>query len=201
MNRHKRWVLRGAAYALGMALASAGCASSAPFTWVGNLPAEEASTPVIQPGDQISVVVRKHAELWGTFPVHNNGYYVQPLVGHIPVAGLTPQQAAERVAKSVRGIATDPEVSVAIATPRPIQVSVLGEVNTSGRFEIQPTQSVLDVLALAGGLSEYAKSDQIYVIRRSPSVVRVRFRYEDLTAGDPRSVTFLLRQGDVIVVE
>lgn len=182
-------------------LALGGCASDAPFTWVSNVPVSEATTPKIQPGDQVSVVVRKHADLWGTFPVDTNGYYVQPLVGHIAVGGLTPQQAAERIAEAVKGVAADPEVSVAIATPRPIQVSVLGEVATAGRFEILPDQNVLDVLALAGGLSEFAKTDQIYVIRRRPSITRVRFRYEDLVAGDPRSVQFLLRQGDVIVVE
>ena len=64
----------------------------------------------------------------------------------------------------------------------------------------EPGSNVLHALAAAGGLSDYADSDKVFVVRKSLPQ-RVRFRYADLRSQDPKSIAFTLQAGDVVVVE
>ena len=81
-----------------------------------------------------------------------------------------------------------------------MKVSVVGEVRNSGVFAIEPGANVLHALAAAGGLSDYADHDKIFVVRKSLPQ-RVRFKYSDLRSADPKSVGFTLQNADVVVVE
>ena len=77
---------------------------------------------------------------------------------------------------------------------------MVGEVRNSGVFPIEPGSNVLHALAAAGGLTDYADGDKVFVVRKSLPQ-RVRFRFTDLRSQDPKSVQFTLQAGDVIVVE
>ena len=79
-------------------------------------------------------------------------------------------------------------------------MSVVEEVTHPGPFEVDRGEGVLQALGRAGGFTEFASKDGIYVLRDKPTE-RVRFRYEDLVGGDERSLKFRLRDGDVVVVE
>jgi polysaccharide export outer membrane protein len=79
-------------------------------------------------------------------------------------------------------------------------VSVVGEVRNAGAFNVDPGSSVLHALASAGGLSDYADADGIFVLRKDMPK-RVRFRFQDLRDGEKRAMQFALQAGDVIVVE
>jgi polysaccharide export outer membrane protein len=65
---------------------------------------------------------------------------------------------------------------------------------------VEPSAGVLQAIALAGGLTDYAKRDSIFVVRREPPQ-RIRFTFQGLTGGDVRATEFRLRAGDVVVVE
>ncbi|MFT3768660.1 MAG: SLBB domain-containing protein [Minicystis sp.] len=96
-----------------------------------------------------------------------------------------------------------PSVTVTLDEVQPARVSVLGEVTHPGVFVIPPGAGVLHALALAGGLTEFAGKDRVFVLRPRPrsAPLRVRFRYEDFSRGVGRCATFTLEPGDAVIVE
>jgi polysaccharide export outer membrane protein len=183
-----------------LALGSLSCGTSLPFVWVDALPGDN-SEPVIQTGDEITVLVKDQKDLTGAFPVLPDGAYVQPIVGPVRVAGLTVADAAKRIATLLDGIVVKPLVAVSITNPRPINISIIGEIARPGKYPVRRGEGVLEVLAAAGGINEFASDDGIFVLRKYPDRQRIRFRYSRLAGGDLKSVTFELRDGDIIVVE
>jgi len=180
-----------------------GCATPQPFVWAGRLPApdEGASQFRIGPGDEIYVLVADQQALSGTFTMGPDGSYVQPVVGNISLNGLTTKEAAQQLTARLSGILVRPQVTVSVTKRRPIRVSVLGQVQKPGRFELPYDESLLGALANAGGLNEFADEDSIYVVRRDPHLLRIRFRLRDLAAPDAISARFRLNDSDVVVVE
>lgn len=180
-----------------------GCAQNRPYVWVQSLSSSQlkAEQMPIRRGDKLSVFVRGQEQLSGEFEVSADGTYVQPLVGTIPVEGLRPSEAAVAIRNRLRGVIQNPQVTVSLAQSREPLVSVVGEVRTPGHFAIAPGDGVLSALARAGGMTEFADEDSIYVLRRNPKPMRIRFRYDDLAGGDQVSNEFELRDGDVVVVE
>lgn len=186
---------------LGLALALlVGCGSQRPFVWVQNLPPSD-EVRKVQAGDTIAVAVKNQRDLSGSFTIRENGAYAQPVVGEVTVAGLSESEASKRLANLLKGIVVKPMVAITVVTPRPVRVAVLGEVNTGGLYQVQYDESVLSVIARAGGLTPFADRGGIFVIRKRPSLIRIRFRYDDLKGGDAASNAFELHDGDVIVVE
>ena len=180
-----------------------GCATERPYVWAEQ--AKDASDwepgGRIRTGDRIYVLVRGHDQLSGEFEVRADGSYVQPLVGAIRVAGKTPNEAKLLVERHLTGMLERPHVTVATLAPRIPSISVLGQVTEPGRFEISRDEGVLSAIARAKGLTVFADRDAIYVLRKEPRAMRIRFRYGDLTGGQKRSFDFRLRDGDVVVVE
>ncbi len=190
-----------AACALLVALAS-GCASGKPYVWVDDLPAAAADTEHrIRPNDKLFLVVTGQESLTGEVQVREDGCLVQPVLGKLCIEGLTTREASERIRERLRGMVVNPDVVLAVVATSPSRVSVVGEVEHPGQFDVDRAEGVLNALARAGGLTEFANKDGIFVIRRSPEGKRVRFRYSDLTGGDEKSIAFRLQDGDVVVVE
>lgn len=183
-----------------LALAATACAPQLPYVWVRDY-RTETEVLKITSGDRISVLVKNQAQLSGDFEVRTNGTYVQPLVGEIPVAGLTPEQASTRLAGLLKGIVIDPLVAISISTRHNLSISVIGEVRTPGTLSLPQGEGVLGALARSGGLTDFADDSAVYVIRRHPKPIRIRFRYDYLLGGDLPSLEFELRDGDVVVVE
>lgn len=177
-----------------------GCSSSLPFVWVHDLPREDVPDR-IRKGDAISVVVKNQKELTGEFKVGNQGTYVQPLVGTIRVAGMTPAEAAQQLAAQLDGIVVEPLVSVTITQPADLTIGILGEVQKPGTLQVPYGTNMLDIMARVGGLTQFADTSSIFIIRAKPRPVRIRFKYDFLIGGDPRSLSFPLRDGDVVHVE
>ena len=141
------------------------------FTWVDDL-AEEQLQPSpyrIRGGDKLQVTVFKQESLSGEVLVRDDGNVTVPLVGDVAVLGKTPPMASEEIASrlSATGFIDKPSVSVAVLQTRQPSFAVVGEVKQPGSFELQPGTTVLDALALAGGLSEFAEKERIFVIRKS----------------------------------
>jgi polysaccharide biosynthesis/export protein len=177
------------------------CAENRPYVWAADLPASADNEPVIREGDHVYLIVKGQDALTGELPVRADGTVVHPVFGKIRIAGMTELDAARVVKDGLRNIVVDPVVSVALATASPYRVSVVGEVTKPGPFEVDRGEGVLQALGRAGGFTEFASKDGIYVLREKPSATRVRFRYADLVGGDERSLKFRLRDGDVVVVE
>lgn len=183
-------------------VAAFGCALDGQYVWVDELPsgALKPSPYQIAAGDRLVVNVWNQPPLSGEVLVRPDGNITLPLVGDVQVAGATPEQAGEAVVRKLSGLVVEPHVAVSLAGTRAPTISVLGEVQQAGTFELRPGEGVLEVLARAGGLSEFARKDAIFVVRRSQGL-RVRFDYRRLAQASGAGVAFELQDGDVVVVE
>lgn len=187
---------------LSLMSAAFGCATDGAYVWVDELPsgALKPAPYQVAPGDRLVVNVWNQPPLSGEVLVRPDGNITLPLVGDVQVVGATPQQAAEAVARKLGGLVVEPHVAVSLAGTREPTVSVLGEVQQAGTFPLRPGEGVLEVLARAGGLSEFARKDAVFVVRRSQGL-RVRFDYRRLAQAHGAGVAFELQDGDVVVVD
>jgi polysaccharide export outer membrane protein len=120
--------------------------------------AEEKNSLLITPGDVLHILVANTPEMEQHARVTDQGTIPVIGVGDVPVVGLTPGQAAARLQEKfiASHYLRHPEVSITVESYAIAQVSVIGEVKTNGAFEINAPRPVLNVLALAGGLTPEA---------------------------------------------
>lgn len=182
------------AWLLALSVALCSAAEAPPNT-------DQQKTSLLGVGDWVSIQVAGQPE--ATSYVGNDGTIAVPLVGNIPVAGISPTQAASRVAKALKdgGYFVDPQVTVQVTQPQSQFVSVVGEVQIQGRYPITPRTTIVDLLAQAGGMKETASSTG-YVLRRDDAghVTRYPVNLNVLTdTGDSQS-TWTLLGGDSLLV-
>jgi polysaccharide export outer membrane protein len=152
-------------------------------------------------GDVLDISVWKNAELSRQVTVRPDGMISLPLVNDVHAAGLTPMELRELLAKKLSEYVPSAEVSVIVNRVRSYSVSVVGSVAKPGRFVLSSPTTVLEAIALAGGLTEFASRRSITVLRTEGkgATTRVPFNYNDALAGEA-SENLLLRAGDVVVV-
>jgi polysaccharide export outer membrane protein len=193
-----RTLQRAAAIAVALLI---GCASEHPYVWIKDLPPAPEPQPAIGGRDVIQVVVANQPSLSGEFTVRDDGSYLQPMVGNIPVVGKTPSVVGAELQIRLKDLVVDPLVAVSILRPAPVRVSVVGEVRNPGSYELARDRGVVPALAAAGWLTEFASRDRIFVVRAGYGDKRIRFRTGELTGPQPYAGRFQLRDGDVVVVE
>lgn len=155
----------------------------------------------IGPEDILEIVVWKNEEVSRTVPVRPDGMISLPLVKDVHAAGLTPMQLRESLTERLAEYIPNAEVTVIVTQVRSFKVSVLGEVANPARYQLQSYTTVLDALAMAGGLSEFAKRSRIVILRRDGDTMqRLRFDYKDVVDGDEGAENFLLQPDDIILV-
>jgi polysaccharide export outer membrane protein len=179
------------------------CGHALPYVWVDDLP-PAAMVPEayrIQAGDGLAVLVWNQQKLSVDVKVRSDGQVTLPLLGDVAVVGLTPQGAAQQIEHRLDGLVVDPKVTVTIRESAPPTYSVVGEVKNSGSYPIVGNLTLLQALAAAGGLGEFANPDKVYVIRKDKELKRIRFSYDKLAHAEGRGILFQLRDGDIVVVE
>lgn len=116
-------------------------------------PAAVAPDYRIRPGDVLELTVFGEPTLsQPALKVLPSGTVVEPLAGQIRVGGLTPPQAASAVERALAKYLRHPQVAVAVAQVGALDVYVLGNVKTPGKYQLQPASRLMDALAAAGGL-------------------------------------------------
>jgi polysaccharide export outer membrane protein len=199
MKRVMVWERLGVFVVLGLTA----CAATGPYVDVDSLPQTQAGATdavVIHDGDVVNVRVAQHEEASTTEKVRPDGKISMPYIGEVIARGKRPQQLASEIQDRMKAAFVAPVVTVTLDAKNELKVSVVGEVKQAGVFPMDHGATVLHALAAAGGLTEYADGDKVFVVRRSLPQ-RVRFKYRDLRSGDPKSIGFTLQAGDVIVVE
>lgn len=188
-----------------LACASAlGCSSTGPYVWYNALPRSEWEQPreyVIGVGDSLNISVYEQPNLSGRAKIRSDGKIALPFIGEVMVAGKAPSAVARELEARFKAIIVTPRVTVNVEESAPVTVSVLGEIGHRGTLTLQPPAELLQALAQAGGLSEFADESRIFVIRRFPEFRRIRFTYEAITRNEYGAATFPLRTGDVLIVE
>lgn len=154
----------------------------------------------IGPEDVLDISVWKNPELSRKVPVRPDGKISLPLVNDIQAAGLTPSELRQQLASKLTEFVPTPEVSVVVQEVQSLKVSVVGAVKTPGRFTLRSSATVLECLAMAQGLTEFANREKIVVLRQNgSSAQRIPFNYRKVAEGSEQE-NFLIKAGDIIVV-
>lgn len=111
------------------------------------------ATYIIHSGDQLNVVVYGEQTLTGSVTVLPDGNITLALVGKVHVAGQTPEQAARTISTSLQKYLRHPDVTVAVTQVGQLNVMVLGDVKTPGKYPLPPTGTLSDAIAAAGGIN------------------------------------------------
>jgi polysaccharide biosynthesis/export protein len=155
----------------------------------------------IGPEDVLEVDVWSKPELSRKVPVRPDGRISLPLLNDVQTSGLTPMELRDVLLTRLAEYVTAPEVSVIVTEVRSFRVSVLGEVSKPGRFELKSQLRLVDALALAGGLTQFASRSDIVVLRSNGHGIEThRFDYNKLRTADARVVNFFLQPDDVLLV-
>jgi polysaccharide biosynthesis/export protein len=192
------------AFLAGMLLAPAligPAGAQAPVAPSTNAEASRASAPDtyrIGPEDVLLVSVWKNSALTQSVNVRPDGKISLPLLNDVQAAGLTPLELREVLTKKFADYMPSPEVSVIVSDIRSFKVSVMGEVAKPGRYELKGWTTVLDVLAMAGGFTQFASRSRIVILQPDGKTMkRIPFNYNK--AGGEQE-NFYLRNGDIILV-
>jgi polysaccharide export outer membrane protein len=152
----------------------------------------------IGPEDVLQISVWKNEAMSRTVPVRPDGKISLPLVNEVQAAGLTALELRALLVKELVEYIPSPEVSVIVSDVRSFKVSVMGEVARPGRFELKSWTTVLDVLALAGGFTQFAARSRIVILHpEGTTMKRIPFNYNKLTGAQEN---FYLRNGDIVLV-
>lgn len=152
-------------------------------------------------GDILEVSVWKNEELAVRVPVRPDGRISLPLVGEVEVAGLTPSAVRNLLSVKYEDFITGPGVSVVVAEINSRKIFIMGEVMSSGVYDIvQPTR-LMQALAMAGGLTNFAKKDQVVLLRdidgqQQRTVVSIK----EIESGRNLDGNIRLWPGDTIIV-
>jgi polysaccharide export outer membrane protein len=168
-------------------------------------PADPEAAYVIGPEDVLEIAVWGNADVTRTVPVRPDGKISLPLLNDVQAAGFTPMQLRASLAGSLERFMSAPMLSVIVREVHSLKVTVIGEVKTPGRYEVRSRATVLDVLAMAGGLSQYAARTRISILRRDGEAVReLPYDFEKITArASPKNAgqeNFCVQAGDIILV-
>jgi polysaccharide export outer membrane protein len=156
---------------------------------------------VIGPEDVLDVAVWNTPELTRTVPVRPDGKISLPLINDVQAAGLTPMELRDALVHALDTYVPMPTVSVIVREVHSFKVTVIGEVKTPGRYELKTRSTVLDVLAMAGGLGQYAARSRIVVLRQeSGSTRELPFPYDKVTARGGQQDNFCVQPGDIVLV-
>jgi polysaccharide export outer membrane protein len=160
---------------------------------------------VIGAEDVLDIAVWDNPTLTRTVPVRPDGKISLPLLNDIHAAGLTPMDLRDRLTTAFKEYIPAPSIAVLVREVHSFKVTVIGHVKTAGRYEIKDRATVLDVLALAGGLTDYAARGRVVVLRNDGATPRqIPFPYDRLTSkkasAESAQANFCVHPGDVIVV-
>ena len=156
---------------------------------------------IIGPGDVLDISVWKVEELTKTVTVLPDDRIAFPLVGQVTAGGKTVNELSRELEKKLQKFVPDLNLSVMVQQVNSMVVYVIGRVNNPGRFVLNANASVLQALAMAGGLNPFAEGGKIKIFRKQQNGTKiVRFDYDDVVEGKDLGQNITLIRGDVIVV-
>jgi polysaccharide export outer membrane protein len=156
---------------------------------------------VIGPEDVLYIHVWREDALSRTIPVRTDGKISMPLIQEIQAVGLTPLKLKEVLTERLKEFIDTPNVSVTVMEANSFKVYVSGQVRTPGVYRLRGETTVLQIIPMAGGFTDWANQKKILVIRKeSGKEKRITVNYKKIIEGDESSSDVILRPGDTIIV-
>jgi polysaccharide biosynthesis/export protein len=168
-----------------------------------------AAAETLKAGDSLSISVMQDPKLDRTVLVDPSGQIAFPLAGHIHAAGLTPQALESVLKQRLKPNYKDDDLDITVAVAgsaleeedlKP-KIYITGEVARPGSYVVRQPTTLMQAIALAGGLGPYAAKRRIMVRRRGgPGENIFMFDYKAYEAGQDLEGNINLRAGDVIMI-
>lgn len=157
---------------------------------------------VIGPEDVLAVLFWREKDLSvEEVVVRPDGMITLPLLNDVRAAGLTPEELRDALAKAASRFVEDPSATVVVRQINSRKVFVTGQVGRPGAYPLLGQTTVLQAIAQAGGLLEYAKANDILVMRQVNGRTQTfKFRYKDVIRGKRLEQNIELKPGDTVVV-
>jgi polysaccharide export outer membrane protein len=116
--------------------------------------------------------------------------------------GLTPEQLRQRLTEVADRYVEDPNVSVVVKEIKSRRVFIMGQIAKAGPYSLMAPMTVMQLIALAGGLSEFAKEDEIVILRHDASGNQstLQFNYRDVMKRKNLRQNIQLQPGDTVIV-
>jgi polysaccharide export outer membrane protein len=156
---------------------------------------------IIGPEDQLSIVFWRDKDLSSDVVVRPDGKISLPLLNDVQAGGLTPEQLRHSVTEEAKRYVEDPTASVVVRQINSRRVFITGEVEKPGTYPLAGSTTVLQLLATAGGVREYAAKDKIVILRRENGrEVAYKFNYKQVIQQKNPAQNIELKPGDTVVV-
>jgi len=163
--------------------------------------AESADGYRISPEDVLEISVWKEPDLQRKVVVRPDGGLSFPLAGDMQAAGLTPIELENAITAKLQDYIPEALVTVSVLEIKGLRIYVTGKVKSPGQYLLGRYVDVLQALTMAGGLSTFADTSDIRVIRREgDGEVVYRFNYKEVEAGKNLKQNIVLRADDIVVV-
>jgi polysaccharide export outer membrane protein len=143
----------------------------------------------LKPGDVVRLKIWREPDLSGDFVVDERGSVVVPKLGRVPVVGLSPDSLKSQLISSYSVYLRNPSIDVVLLR----RITILGGVRNPGLYPVDPTMTLADAYALAGGIAPEGKLDEVQLVRGTQ-----RTTYK--ISGATRIGDTPLRSGDQLYV-
>ncbi len=152
-------------------------------------------------GDVLSITVWREPSLSGEYPVRPDGKITFPLINDIKAQGLTPLELKKQIEIKLKDFIAAPNVTVGVQQVNSKNIFILGKVNQPGRYPLNGPMTILQAIAQAGGLAEWAKGDDIVILRtKGGTQKRLTFNYDKVSRGKELEQNIFLEPGDTIII-
>ena len=156
---------------------------------------------VIGPEDVLGIVFWRDKEMSTDAKVRPDGRIALPLLNEIQAAGLTPEELQKKITEESKKYMEDASVTVVVREINSLRVFITGQVSKPGPYTLTSATTVIQLIAVAGGLSEYANSKNIMIMRKEgDKQVSLKFNYKEVAAGKKLQQNIQLKPGDTVVV-
>jgi polysaccharide export outer membrane protein len=156
---------------------------------------------VIGPEDQLSVVFWHDKDMSVDAVVRPDGKISLPLLNDIQASGFTPEQLRQRLSIEAKKFVQDPSATVIVRQINSRKASIMGAVEKPGTYPLAGPTTILQFIATAGGLKEYANSRKIMIIRNESGRQTTRtFNYKEVIEQNNVEQNISLRPGDIVIV-
>lgn len=153
----------------------------------------------IGPEDVLHIYVWREDSLTKTVPVRMDGKISLPLVDDIQAAGLTPLQLKDVISERLKSFLENPTVSVTVLEANSFKVYVTGEVKQPGVHRIRSEITLVKLIAMVGGFTEWANKKKILILRKKlGSDERITVNYKKIIEGEEPDI--IIERGDTIIV-
>jgi polysaccharide export outer membrane protein len=155
----------------------------------------------IGPEDVLGILVWREQEVSGDVTVRPDGMVALPLIRDVKAAGLTPNELADRIQQALREFITDASVTVVVRQMNSRKVFITGEVARPGAYPLASSMTVMQLIAVAGGLNEFAEAKSISIMRVEAGKTKsFAFDYKNVANGKKPAQNIALKPGDTVVV-